>query len=143
MPYIVAKRFLKKVLTRRAFKEFVKKMTERDPKVLKAKGKDLIKALKDIKDNRIRDFLMKLIRFIQRKYLGKVQPKINDKIREYYLRKYFDKWVQNTLEDAKRKKELLANWLKNKFAQDKLNKENRKKEFNCWKIFFRINSRKI
>ena len=128
MPYIVAKRFLKKVLTRRAFKEFVKKMTERDPKVLKAKGKDLIKALKDIKDNRIRDFLTKLIRFIQRKYLGKVQPKINDKIREYYLRKYFDRWVENTLEDAKRKKELLANWLKNKFTQDKLNKENRKKD---------------
>ena len=35
MPYIVAKRFLKKVLCRRAYNEFVKKMTERDPKVLK------------------------------------------------------------------------------------------------------------
>ena len=128
MPYIVAKRFLKKVLCRRAFNEFVKKMTERNPKVLKAKGKDLIKALNDIKDHRLRDFLIRLIRFIQRKYLGKVQPKINDKIREYYLRKYFNRWVENTLEDAKRKKELLANWLKNKFNQDKLNRENRKKE---------------
>ena len=128
MPYIVAKRFLKKVLCRRAFNEFVKKMTERNPKVLKAKGKDLIKALNDIKDHRLRDFLIRLIRFIQRKYLGKVQPKINDKIREYYLRKYFNRWVENTLEDAKRKKELLATWLKNKFNQDKLNRENRKKE---------------
>ena len=128
MPYIVAKRFLKKVLCRRPYHEFVKKMRERDPKVLKAKGKDLIKALDDIKDNRLKDFLTKLIRYIQRKYLGKVQPKVNDKIREYYLRKYFDRWVENTLEDAKRKKELLANWLKNKFTQDKLNKDNRKKD---------------
>ena len=128
MPYIVAKRFLKKVLTRRAFNEFVKKMTERDPKVLKAKGKDLIRALKDIKDNRIKDFLNKLIRYIQRTYLGQVQPKINDKIRDYYLRKYFNRWVENTLEDAKRKKELLANWIKNKFTQDKLNKDKRKKD---------------
>ena len=45
MPYIVAKRFLKKVLCRRAYNEFVKKMTERNPKVLKAKGKDLYKVL--------------------------------------------------------------------------------------------------
>ena len=128
MPYIVAKRFLKKVLCRRAYNEFVKKMRERDPKVLKAKGKDLIKALNDIKDNRLRDFLKKLIRYIQRKYLGKIQPKVNDKLRDYYLRKYLDKWYENTIGDAQRKKEKLANWLKNKFTQDKINKENRIKD---------------
>ena len=128
MPYIVAKRFLKKVLCRRPYHEFVKKMTERNPKVLKAKGKELIKALDDIKDHRLKDFLTKLIKYIQRKYLGKVQPKVGDKVREYYLKKYFDRWVENTLEDAKRKKELLANWLKNKFTQDKLNKDNKKKD---------------
>ena len=128
MPYIVAKRFLKKVLIRKAYKEFVKKMTERNPKVLKTKGKELIKTLKDIKDNKSRDFLTKLIKLIQRKYLGKIIPKMHDKNRENYLRKYFDRWVENTLEDAKKKKEYLANWLKNKFVQDKINKENRIKE---------------
>ena len=128
MPYIVAKRFLKKVLCRRAFKEFVKKMTERNPEVLKAKGKDLIKVLKDIKDHRLRDFLIKLIRFIQSKYLGKIQPKISDKVKEYYLRKYFERWVQNTIENTKRKKELLAQWLKNKFEHDKKNKEKKLRE---------------
>ena len=128
MPYIVAKRFLKKVLCRKAFNEFVKKMTERNPKVLQAKGKDLMKVLKDIKDHRLKEFLIKLIRFIQRKYLGKVQPKINDKIKEYYLRKYFDRWVQNTIEETKRRKEKLAEWLKNKFANDKINREKRIKE---------------
>ena len=70
MPYIVAKRFLKKVLCRRAFYEFVKKMTERNPDVLKKKGRALIKALEDIKNNREREFLKKLIEFIQTKYLG-------------------------------------------------------------------------
>ena len=94
MPYIVAKRFLKKVLCRRAYNEFVKKMTERNPKVLKKKGKELIKALQDIKNNRIRDFLDKLLKFIQRKYLGKIQPKVSDKVKEYYLKKYFDRWVE-------------------------------------------------
>ena len=128
MPYIVAKRFLKKVLCRRAYNEFVKKMTERNPEVLKAKGKDLIKALKDIKDHRLREFLIKLIKFIQRKYLGKIQPKIKDKTNEYLLRKYFDRWVQNTIEDTKRKKEFLAKWLKNKFENDKLNKEKKLKD---------------
>ena len=128
MPYIVAKRFLKKVLCRKAYKEFVKKMTERNPKVLKAKGRELIRTLKDIKDNKSRDFLTQLIKVIQRKYLGKIIPKMHDKNRENYLRKYFDRWVENTLEDARKKKEYLANWLKNKFVQDKINRENRIKE---------------
>ena len=128
MPYIVAKRFLKKVLCRRAYKEFVKKMTETNPKVLKVKGKKLNKVLNDIKDKRLKDFLSKLVRYIQSKYLAKIQPKISDKIREYYLRKYFERWVENTIEDTKRKKELLANWLKNKFTQDKLNKEKKLKD---------------
>ena len=121
MPYIVAKRFLKKVLCRRPYKEFVKKMTERNPEVLKKKGKDLYKALKDIKDNREKDFLIKLIKFIQRKYLGK----INDKVKEYYLKKYFDRWVENTLVAAEKRREFITNWLKNKLAQDKLRKEER------------------
>ena len=128
MPYIVAKRFLKKVLCRRAYNEFVKKMTERDPKVLKKKGKELIKALQDIKNNRIRDFLDKLLKFIQRKYLGKIQPKVNDKIKEYYLKKYFDRWVENTLGLMKKRKELITNWLKNKLAENKLKNEKRKNE---------------
>jgi hypothetical protein len=68
MPYIVAKRFLKKVLCRKAYREFVKKMTERNPKVLKMKGKELIRTLEDIEDNRLRKFLFKLIQFIQLKY---------------------------------------------------------------------------
>jgi hypothetical protein len=52
MPYIVAKRFLKKVLCRRPYNEFVKKMTERNPKVLKMKGNKLINDLENIKNNR-------------------------------------------------------------------------------------------
>ena len=123
MPYIVAKRFLKKVLCRRAFKEFVKKMTERNPKVLKAKGKDLMKAIKNIQDKRIRDFLEKLVQFIQEKYLGKIQPRIADKVKEYYLKKYWDRWVENTLVDAQRKKELIARWLQRKLHEQKLKKD--------------------
>ena len=69
-----------------------------------------------------------LVEHIQRKYLGKIQPKIHDKIKEYYLRKYIEKWYENTIGDAQRKKELLANWLKNKFTQDKINREKRLKE---------------
>ena len=138
MPYIVAKRFLKKVLCRRAFNEFVKKMTERNPDVLRKKGRELIKALNDIKNNRLRDFLKKLIQFIQRKYLGKIQPKVNDKIREYYLRKYLDRWVDNTLGLMQKRKEIITKWLKNKFAQDKLKNDKRKKEL-LKKFFDNIN----
>ena len=128
MPYIVAKRFLKKVLCRRAYNEFVKKMTERNPDVLKKKGKELIKALKDIKDDRIRSFLNNLIKYIQRKYLGKIQPKVNDKVKEYYLKKYWDRWVENTLGLMGKKRELIANWLKNKLEENKLKNDKRKAE---------------
>lgn len=86
-------------------------MTERNPEVLKAKGKELIKAIKNIQDKRIRDFLDKLLKHIQEKYLGKIQPKIGDKVKEYYLKKYWDRWVENTLLDAQKKKELIARWL--------------------------------
>ena len=125
MPYIVAKRFLKKVLCRRAYNEFVKKMTERNPAVLKKKGNELIKTLNDIKDHRLKDFLTKLIRFIQTKYLGKIQPKVSDKVKEYYLRKYFDKWVDNTLGYIERRKEIITNYIKNKIAENKIKKEKR------------------
>ena len=125
MPYIVAKRFLKKVLCRRAYNEFVKKMNERNPRVLRSKGKELYRTLKDIRDKRLRDFLKKLMIHIQTKYLGQIQPRVNDKIREYYLRKYFDRWVENTLGEAQRKRDMLANWLKNKFEQDQINREKR------------------
>ena len=128
MPYIVAKRFLKKVLCRKAFKEFVKKMTERNPKVLKAKGQDLINAIKNIKDHRIRDFLDKLVKYIQEKYLGKIQPKIGDKVKEYYLKKYWDRWVENTLNDVQRKKELIVKWLKKKYDEHKFKKNKKLKD---------------
>ena len=127
MPYIVAKRFLKKVLCRKAFKEFVKKMTERNPKVLQAKGQDLINAIKNIKDHRIRNFLDRLIKFIQEKYLGKIQPKIGDKVKEYYLKKYWDRWVENTLMDAQKKKELIVKWLKRKYEEQKFKKNKKLK----------------
>ena len=125
MTYIVAKRFLKKDICRKHYKEFIKKMTEKNPEVIKKKGKDLYKALKDIKDNREKDFLIKLIKFIQRKYLGKIQPKVNDKVKDYYLRKYFDRWVENTIVAAEKRREFITNWLKDKLAQDKLRKEER------------------
>ena len=125
MPYIVAKRFLKKVLCRKAYREFVKKMTERNPKVLKMKGKELIRTLEDIEDNRLRKFLFKLIQFIQLKYLGRIQPKVHETIKEYYLRKYMERWYENTIADAQRKRELVANWLKDKFTKEKITKETR------------------
>ena len=128
MPYIVAKRFLKKVLCRKAFKEFVKKMTERNPKVLQAKGQDLINAIKNIKDHRIRNFLDKLIKYIQEKYLGKIQPKIGDKVKEYYLKKYWDRWVENTLNDVQKKKELIVKWLKKKYDEHKFKKNKKLKD---------------
>ena len=128
MPYIVAKRFLKKVLCRKAFNEFVKKMTERNPEVLKAKGKDLIKAIKNIQDKRIRDFLDKLLKAIQEKYLGKIQPKIGDKVKEHYLKKYWDRWVENALIDAQKKKELIAKWLQKKYNELQLKKEQKLKD---------------
>ena len=62
----------------RLFYEFVKKMTERNPAVLKTKVKDLYKILKNIKDRRIRDFLNKLTRCAKAKYIGRIKPKVND-----------------------------------------------------------------
>ena len=127
MPYIVAKRFLKKVLCRKAYKEFVKKMTERNPRILKEKGKSLSKLIKNIKDKRNRDFLNKLLKAIQAKYLGKIVPKVNDKIKEYYLKKYWDRWVENTLKDTQRKKLLIAKWLQKKFHEQQLKNNNKLK----------------
>ena len=127
MPYIVAKRFLKKVLCRRPFNEFIKKMNERNPNVLKQKGKELIKTLTNIKNNRLRDFLNKLIKYIQRKYLAKIQPKIADKVKEYYLRKYFGRWLENTLLRARRRKQIITELLKKKIDELKLKRQKKLK----------------
>ena len=59
-------------------------------------------------ENRIRDFLNRLIKFIQRKYLGNIQPKIGDKVKEYYLKKYFDRWVENTIIAAEKRREFIT-----------------------------------
>ena len=142
MPYIVAKRFLKKVLCRRAFNEFVKKMNERNPKVLRMKGKQLIKTLKDIKDNRIRDFLLKLIRFIRIRYLRKIQPKVDDTLKKYYLRKYFNRWVDNTLGYIEKRKEIITQYLKTKLTENKVKKTLRIKEILRKYVKRQINNKK-
>jgi hypothetical protein len=57
--------------------------------------------------------------------LGKIQPKVNDKVKEYYLKKYFDRWVENTIIAAEKRREFITNWLKDKLAQDKLRRDER------------------
>ena len=143
MPYIVAKRFLKKVLCRRAFKEFVKKMNERNPNILKKKGRELIKTLTDIKNNRLRDFLKRLIQFIQRKYLGKIQPRIADKIRQYFLKKYFDRWVDNTILYARRRRVIITEILKKKIAELKVKRDKKIKIVLRKLVNGLINSKKL
>ena len=49
---------------------------------------------------------------------------INFKVKEYYLKKYWDRWVENTLLDAQKKKELIARWLQKKFGEQKTKKDN-------------------
>ena len=142
MPYIVAKRFLKKVLYRRPYNEFVKKMTERNPKVLKMKGNKLIKDLENIKNNRSKEFLLRVIRYIRIKYLRKMQPKINDTIKTYYLRKYFNRWVDNTLGYIEKRKEIITKYIKKKITAYKKKKEKRLKELLKKFVNGKINNRK-
>ena len=128
MPFIVARRILKKLLCRRPFNEFVQKMTERNPKVLKKKGSDLIRMLEDVLLRKpFNDLVnsLKLYNCINK--LKNVQPKIHDVIKNYYLRKYLQRWIDNTLGVTERRREILISWLKKRMDKYKKEKEARMK----------------
>ena len=120
MPYIVAKHILKKLFCRRPFYEFVKKMNERNPKVLKEKGQKLIDILEKIgKKKPFEKFLRKIKFYIAVRKLKETQPKIHDILKNYYLRKYLQRWIDNTLVATERKREILLSWLKKRMEKYK------------------------
>ena len=47
----------------------------------------------------------------------KIQPKIHDKFKEYYLPKVLKKWKENTYDETVRHTKILQNFLRDQFSK--------------------------
>ena len=103
------------------------KVLERSSRIMGGKGEVVLRALQDI----IRSPYNKLIdnmKFLSKvKALKKIQPKVHDKIKSYYLPKALKKWKENTYDVTVRQTKILQKFLRDqyhkKMERDKLRRE--------------------
>ena len=108
------------------FKNFVKhklvNIMEKVSKVLGGKGLALYKIFENLLYKKPFDKLLNNMKLIRRiKALKKIQPKIHDKLKKYYLPKALKKWKENTYDQTIKHTIMLQ-----KFLRDQYNKKKQK-----------------
>ena len=113
----VAKEKLQKL-----FKDDVKHklahIMERASRIIGGKGEVVYKTLQDILYRNPYDKFMENLKFLGKvNTLRKLQPKIHDKIKEYYLPLALKKWKENTYDVSVRQAKILQKFLRNQYAK--------------------------
>ena len=113
----VAKEKLQKL-----FKDDVKHklahIMERASRIIGGKGEVVYKTLQDILYRNPYDKFIENLKFLGKvNTLRKLQPKIHDKIKEYYLPLALKKWKENTYDVSVRQAKILQKFLRNQYAK--------------------------
>jgi len=103
------------------------KVLERSSRIMGGKGEVVLRTLQDIIHSPYNKLINNL-KFISKvNALKKVQPKVHDKLKEYYLPKYLKKWKENTYDVTVRQTKILQKFLRDQYAKkmerDKLRRE--------------------
>ena len=106
-----------------------KKMKLMNPKFYKSKGEKLVKVLLDIaKYNPYKRYINNMRLFNRVNKLRAIQPKTKEKVANYILKKYFEKWKQNLEEIKEQKIKLLLTYVKKRIKDEKIINQQRKNE---------------
>ncbi len=101
---------------------------ERASRIIGGKGEVLYKALQDILYRNPFDKFMDNLKFLaQVNTLRKIQPKIHEKLREYYIPKYLKKWKENTYDVTVRQTKILQKFLRDQYAK-KMERDRQRRE---------------
>ena len=120
---------IKNLLCKKPFNDFVNKMDKTNPTKLKSKGKNFKKIIDKISKEKPYNKLINNMKILIRKNkLNDLLPKVNDKIKEYYLPKYFNKWRDNVKDLRLKNMKIITKWLRKKFDIEKDKKLKRRNE---------------
>ena len=124
---------------------------ERSSRIIGGKGEVVYKTLQDILYRTPYEKFIEKMKFLGKiNTLRKVQPKIHEKIKEYYLPLYLKKWKENTYDVTIRQTKILQKFLRDQYAKkmerDRLRREEllieidkRKQKNNLYKLQLHFN----
>ena len=119
---------------------------ERASRIIGGKGEVVYKALQDILYRNPYDKFINNLKFLAKvNTLRRVQPKIHEKLKEYYLPLALKKWKENTYDITVRQTKILQQFLRNQYAKkmerDRQRREEllieiitRKQKYNLYKL---------
>ena len=120
---------LTKLMRFKPSKILYKKMKLMNPKFYKSKGEKLIQILLDITKYRpFKKFINNMKLFNRVNQLNKILPKVNEKVSNYLLKKYLQKWKLVVEELKEQKIKLLLTYVKKKIKDEKKINHQRKNE---------------
>jgi len=123
----VAKQKLKD-LFRKYPKHRLALIMERSSRIIGGKGEVVYKALQDILYRNPYDKFINNLKFLAKvNTLRKIQPKIHDKLKEYYLPKALQKWKENTYDETVRQTKILQKFLRDQYAK-KMERDRQRRE---------------
>ena len=123
----VAKQKLKD-LFRKDAKHKLALIMERASRIIGGKGEVVYKALQDILYRNPYDKFINNLKFLSKvNTLRKIQPKIHDKLKEYYLPKALQKWKENTYDETVRQTKILQKFLRDQYAK-KMERDRQRRE---------------
>jgi len=101
---------------------------ERASRIIGGKGEVVYKALQDILYRNPYDKLIDRLKFLAKvNTLRKIQPKIAEKLKEYYLPKALQKWKENTYDVTVRQTKILQKFLRDQYAK-KMERDKQRRE---------------
>ena len=127
--YKAALRKIKTTICKEPFRKFVDKLDKTNPKKLRPKAMKIETIIEKITKEKPFVKLIKNMRTIIRvNQLKKIQPKVHDITRKYYLQKYLDRWRYNTKEQRLKNMKVITKWLKKKYDIEKERRKKRRSE---------------
>ena len=127
--YLAAVKKIKTVICKEPFEKFVDKLDKTNPKKLKIKAVKIEKIIEKITyEKPFLKFIKNIRTIIRVNQLKKIQPKVHDIIRKYYLQKYLNRWRNNTKEQRLKNMKIITKWLKKKYDIEKDRRKKRRSE---------------
>ena len=93
------------------------KVLERSSRIMGGKGEVLLRTFQDIIHSPYNKLIENLKFLSKVNTLRKIQPKIHNKIKEYYLPLYLKKWKENTYDVTVRQTKILQRFLREQYAK--------------------------
>ena len=127
--YLIGFKKIKNLLCKKPFNHLITKMDKTNPAKLKSKGNNMKKTLvKIIKEKPYNKLINNMKMLIRTNKLNDVLPKVHEKIKDYYLRKYINIWKNNAKEQRIKNMKIITKWLKKKYDIEKDKKLKRRNE---------------